>query len=53
MGKKMMRILSFIMVAMFIEDNLFNNQESINRLARENRTLAQKIKNWLSDMPNT
>ena len=38
------------MVAEFCENNLFNTQESIDRLARENRTLAQKIKNWISDM---
>ena len=38
------------MVSMFVEDNLFDSQEKIDRLARENRTLAQKILNWLSDM---
>lgn len=38
------------MIAEFCEEELFTNQESINRLARENRTLAQKIKNWISDM---
>lgn len=38
------------MVSMFVEDNLFDSQEKIDRIARENRTLAQKILNWLSDM---
>lgn len=38
------------MVSMFVEDNLFDSQEKIDRLARENRTIAQKILNWLSDL---
>jgi heme oxygenase len=42
--------MDYEMVSMFAEDNLFDSQEKINRLARENRTLAQKILNWLSDM---
>lgn len=42
--------MDYEMVSMFAEDNLFDSQEKIDRLARENRTLAQKILNWLSDM---
>lgn len=38
------------MAAHFAEEVLFGSEESINRLARENRTLAQKILNWLSDL---
>jgi ribosomal protein L17 len=38
------------MVARFVEDNLFSNQESINRIARKNATLAEKIKNFISDL---
>lgn len=38
------------MVAHFAEEKLFGKEETINRLARENRTLAQKILNWLSDL---
>lgn len=42
--------LEYEMVSIFVEDNLFDSQEKINRLARENRTLTQKILNWLSDL---
>ena len=38
------------MVAHFAEEKLFGKEETINRLARENRTLAQKILNWISDL---
>lgn len=38
------------MVARFVESRLFQNQESINRLARENRTLFQRIRAWLRDL---
>lgn len=38
------------MAAHFAEEVLFGNEESINRLARENKTLVQKILNWLSDL---
>ena len=38
------------MVAHFAEEKMFGKEETINRLARENRTLAQKILNWLSDL---
>ena len=38
------------MVARFVEEKLFTDQESINVLARQNSTLAQKIKAWLDDM---
>ncbi len=38
------------MAAHFVEEELFGKQETIDRLARENRTLAQKILNWLSDL---
>ena len=38
------------MAAHFAEEVLFGNEKSINRLARENSTLTQKILNWLSDL---
>ena len=38
------------MVARFVEEKLFTDQESINVLARQNSTLAQKIKAWIDDM---
>lgn len=37
-------------VARFVEDNLFSNQDRINRIARKNTTLAEKIKNFISDL---
>ena len=38
------------MVARFVEDKLFSSQESINKLARKNVTIAEKIKNFISDL---
>ena len=38
------------MVANFVQDKLFSDQNSIDRLARQNTTLVEKIKNWISDL---
>lgn len=38
------------MVANFVQDKLFSDQNSIDRLARQNATLVEKIKNWISDL---
>lgn len=38
------------MVARFVEEKLFTDQNSIDRLARQNTKLVEKIKNWISDL---
>ena len=38
------------MVARFVEEKLFTDQSSIDRLARQNTKLVEKIKNWISDL---
>lgn len=37
-------------VAQYAQENLFRNEQAINRLARENRSLVQTIRDWLSDL---
>ncbi|MBQ9721052.1 MAG: hypothetical protein IJV64_10215, partial [Oscillospiraceae bacterium] len=37
-------------VARFAQENLFQNEETINHLARENHSLAQMIRDWLADL---
>lgn len=36
-------------VAEFVQEHLFRNEQAIQRLLREDRTLWQKIRNWLQD----
>lgn len=36
-------------VAQFVQEHLFRDERSIQRLLREDRTLFQKIRNWLQD----
>jgi len=36
-------------VAKFVQEHLFRDERSIRRLLREDRTLFQKIRNWLQD----
>ena len=38
------------MVARFVEGKMFTDQASIDRLARQNTKLVEKIKNWISDL---
>ena len=38
------------MVARFVEEKMFTDQASIDRLARQNTKLVEKIKNWISDL---
>ena len=38
------------MVARFVEEKMFTDQASIDRLARQNINLVEKIKNWISDL---
>ena len=38
------------MVARFVEEKMFTDQASIDRLARQNTNLVEKIKNWISDL---
>lgn len=38
------------MVARFVEEKMFTDQTSIDRLARQNTKLVEKIKNWISDL---
>lgn len=38
------------LVARFVEEKMFTDQKSIDRLARQNTKLVEKIKNWISDL---
>lgn len=38
------------LVARFVEEKMFTDQKSIDRLARQNAKLVEKIKNWISDL---
>lgn len=38
------------LVAKWAEDNLFTNSESVRRLAREHRGIAQRVLDWLRDV---